>query len=44
MQRGSAGYSRTLQIGTGEVNLKVPKLRRQTFEAAIIKRYRWRLW
>jgi transposase-like protein len=26
----------------GEVNLKVPKLRRQTFETAIIERYRRR--
>jgi hypothetical protein len=35
-------YERTLQTNAGEVNLKVPKLRRQTFEAAIIKRYRRR--
>ena len=28
--------------GAGEVNLKVPKLRRQTFETAIIERYRRR--
>jgi putative transposase len=35
-------YDRTLQTGAGEVNLKVPKLRRQTFETAIIERYRRR--
>src|SRR3982751_1705499 len=33
---------RTLQTSAGEVNLKVPKLRRQTFETAIIERYRRR--
>src|ERR1700733_662051 len=32
-------YDRTLQTSAGEVNLKVPKLRRQTFETAIIERY-----
>ena len=32
----------TLQAGAGEVDLKVPKLRRQTFETAIIERYRRR--
>jgi len=31
-----------LQTGAGEVNLKIPKLRRQTFETAIIERYRRR--
>ena len=29
-------------IDTGEVTLRVPKLRRQTFETAIIERYRRR--
>ena len=33
---------RTLQTSAGEVSLKVPKLRRQTFETAIIERYRRR--
>jgi transposase-like protein len=33
---------RTLQTSAGEVNLKIPKLRRQTFETAIIERYRRR--
>jgi transposase-like protein len=32
----------TLQTSAGEVNLKVPKLRCQTFETAIIDRYRRR--
>ena len=46
-QRSSAGYragsyERSLQTKAGEVNLKVPKLRRQTFETAIIERYRRR--
>ena len=35
-------YDRTLQTSAGEVNLKVPKLRRQTFETAMIERYRRR--
>ena len=35
-------YSRKLQTKAGEVTLKVPKLRRQTFETAIIERYRRR--
>ena len=35
-------YQRKLQTGAGEVTLKVPKLRRQTFETAIIERYRRR--
>ena len=38
----AGSYERTLQTGAGEVNLKVPKLRRQTFETAIIERYRRR--
>ncbi len=35
-------YERGLQTKAGEVTLKVPKLRRQTFETAIIERYRRR--
>ena len=35
-------YERSLQTKAGEVGLKVPKLRRQTFETAIIERYRRR--
>jgi putative transposase len=35
-------YPRQLHTGAGEVTLKVPKLRRQTFETAIIERYRRR--
>src|SRR6202171_5556964 len=35
-------YERALHTVAGEVNLKVPKLRRQTFETAIIERYRRR--
>ena len=38
----AGSYERTLQTSAGEVNLKVPKLRRQTFETAIIERYRRR--
>jgi putative transposase len=38
----AGSYERTLQTGAGEVSLKVPKLRRQTFETAIIERYRRR--
>ena len=38
----AGSYKRTLQTSAGEVNLKVPKLRRQTFETAIIERYRRR--
>ena len=33
----AGSYDRTLQTSAGEVNLKVPKLRRQTFETAIIE-------
>src|SRR5260370_12381398 len=36
----AGSYDRTLQTSAGEVNLKGPKLRRQTFENAIIERYR----
>jgi putative transposase len=35
-------YARSLETKAGEVTLKVPKLRRQTFETAIIERYRRR--
>src|SRR5437588_5628515 len=38
----AGSYERTLQTSAGEVRLKVPKLRRQTFETAIIERYRRR--
>jgi Transposase, Mutator family len=40
--RGPATRSASLQTKTGEVRLKVPKLRAQTFETAIIERYRRR--
>ena len=39
---GPASYERKLQTKAGEVTLKVPKLRAQTFETAIIERYRRR--
>ena len=35
-------YHRKLQTKAGEVTLHVPKLRQQTFETAIIERYRRR--
>ena len=35
----AGSYERSLHTVAGEVNLKVPKLRRQTFETAIIERY-----
>ena len=35
-------YDRTFHTKAGEVNLKMPKLRRQTFETAIIERYKRR--
>jgi putative transposase len=38
----AGSYERKLQTGAGEVRLKVPKLRQQTFETAIIERYRRR--
>src|SRR5271157_859655 len=38
----AGSYERTLQTSAGEVSLKVPKLRQQTFETAIIERYRRR--
>jgi putative transposase len=38
----AGSYERSLQTSAGEVNLKVAKLRRQTFETAIIERYRRR--
>ena len=36
----SGSYERKLQTTAGQVTLKVPKLRVQTFETAIIERYR----
>lgn len=36
-------YRRKLHTKAGEVTLQVPKLRQQTFETAIIERYRRRL-
>src|ERR1700741_4143827 len=38
----AGSYDRKLQTKAGAVRLKVPKLRRQTFETAIIERYRRR--
>jgi putative transposase len=38
----AGSYERKLQTKAGEVMLKVPKLRQQTFETAIIERYRRR--
>jgi putative transposase len=38
----AGAYERKLHTKAGEVNLKMPKLRRQTFETAIIERYRRR--
>ena len=38
----AGSYERKLQTTAGEVKLKVPKLRRQTFETAIIERYQRR--
>src|SRR5215469_8295762 len=38
----SGSYDRKLQTQAGEVRLKIPKLRQQTFETAIIERYRRR--
>ena len=38
----AGGYERSLHTVACEVNLKVPKLRRQTFETTIIERYRRR--
>jgi putative transposase len=35
-------YERKLQTKAGEVKLRIPKLRKQTFETAIIERYRRR--
>ena len=35
----AGSYERTLQTSAGDVNLKIPKLRRQTFETAIIECY-----
>jgi transposase-like protein len=38
----SGSYDRKLQTKAGAVTLKVPKLRQETFETAIIERYRRR--
>jgi hypothetical protein len=38
----AGSYERKLQTRAGKVKLKVPKLRQQTFETAIIERYRRR--
>ena len=38
----AGSYDRTLQTRAGEVKLRVPKLRQQVFETAIIERYRRR--
>jgi transposase-like protein len=38
----AGSYDRSLHTKAGEVKLKVPKLRQQTFETAIIERYRRR--
>ena len=38
----AGSYERKLHTTAGEVKLKVPKLRRQTFETAIIERYQRR--
>jgi putative transposase len=38
----AGSYERALHTKAGEVKLKVPKLQRQTFETAIIERYRRR--
>ena len=40
--RRAGHYERNLQTKAGEVRLKVPKLRQQTIETAIIERYRRR--
>jgi transposase-like protein len=41
--RTDAGsYEQKLHTKAGDVSLRIPKLRRQTFETAIIERYRWR--
>jgi putative transposase len=37
---GAGSYERTLHTKAGDVSLRIPKLRRQTFETAIIERYR----
>ena len=38
----AGSYQRTLHTQAGEVELKMPKLRKQTFDTAIIERYRRR--
>jgi transposase-like protein len=39
---GAGHYERKLHTKAGEVRLKIPKLRWQTFDTAIIERYRRR--
>jgi len=38
----AGSYRRKLETQAGEVELKIPKLRQQTFETTIIERYRRR--
>lgn len=38
----AGSYERKLETRAGEVTLKAPKLRKQTFETAIIERYQRR--
>jgi putative transposase len=38
----AGSYERSLETRAGQVSLKIPKLRRQTFETAIIERYQRR--
>src|SRR3954468_23096105 len=38
----ASSYERSLETRVGQVSLKIPKLRRQTFETAIIERCRRR--
>ena len=38
----AGSYERSLQTSAGDINLKIPKLRRQTFETPTIERYRRR--
>ena len=38
----AGSYTRKLHTKAGEVEVKMPKLRKQTFETAIIERYRRR--
>ena len=38
----AGGYTRKLQTKAGEIEVNMPKLRKQTFETAIIERYQRR--